>query len=418
MEINSILKEETQKDNNQNDKKQEILFNKIISKSKENESKEDYAKSINDRIYEDIKQSSDKVYTLSKLIKYNSQLPAQGTKEWKNYRKYIIGGSDMDNVINGNYGKIISSKLSPVNYDNIYILWGKVFENVARIFIEKLYNTPVYEFGVMNSYNAKYKGYSMDGMMYYNKKLVMLEFKTVCTRNIIPNKIPDKYICQVLSGLSDFEYLDYAIYLEIKYKICNFIDLFSINSKKDPLLEQKDILPDVKNSIESDLKTTEFRSAFALFKTDASKFSSTLESAITDAINNPFCDSFKNILDEMNTGLIQYINLPIITDKNVSIINKFQTKCLNKKNFIGFLPFYLESYNIVKVDPVKDYSKQFESKFEDIIRFTKECEALEIYDDIIIDEYVKRRKTGDLQNIPLNEITVDMINNGRPELED
>lgn len=346
---------------------------------------------------------------LSQILELDKLNPVQGTKEWIDYRLGIVGGSEMYDTIN-NPRKVIQNKLFTEDYkpsiitnnkssilnNTINIVTGKIFEKMGRYLLEFIYKTKIYELGINKSQNAKNKGYSADGLMLYDDNFVLIEIKTICTRKIIHGEVYELYLPQILSGLSDFDYINYGIYIECKYKICTLNNLLN---PQYPLYNN-------------------YKSGMLLYINKKSICKTQYTKKIVDEIivkidqtGNQQSSEFCNLLIDINNKLIIYKTFKIgISDQNIiQYINKENTN----PNYIGMIPFYYDDYNIVKVDKIKDYSKQYESRFEYIIQKKNECIKFEIIDEIDMHDYLDRREFGDLKDILFESITKEMFEKNR-----
>lgn len=82
----------------------------------------------------------------------NSHLPKQGTQEWKNARKYFIGGSEVSTILKKNKNKtirkLILEKMGFHSFSgNTATFWGNVFEPLIRQFTNHYFKCSIVETG-------------------------------------------------------------------------------------------------------------------------------------------------------------------------------------------------------------------------------------------------------------------------------
>lgn len=153
------------------------------------------------------------------LYKFKN-LPAQGSDHWLEGRMYSFGGSEMATVINQNdhetWDTLKSLKTKRQSISNDATEWGRLFEKVAKHFIQKDWGTTIYEFGsIPHPYYPVC--YSPDGLMVIQNHLVLLEIKTPIKRGI--KKIPHPYYIQVQTGLSIIS-ATYSLFAQFRFRRC------------------------------------------------------------------------------------------------------------------------------------------------------------------------------------------------------
>lgn len=156
-------------------------------------------------------------------LKYAS-LPKQGSSEWLELRKTRFGGSEIEKVINNQFSSLIKDKIYGSSFKgNTATQHGKLFEQIGARIIELMYDTKIYEFGSIP--NEEYTGfsYSPDGLCIVKRKdkfyIVLIEIKSPFSTKP-DQKIPKKYIPQVMSGLAHFKDVSFGIFANVVYRVC------------------------------------------------------------------------------------------------------------------------------------------------------------------------------------------------------
>src|SRR5690242_20149066 len=111
----------------------------------------------------------------------------QGSIHWLQGRKFCFGGSELGTVLNHDknqtFDALIKKKFFEQNILKDETEWGKLFEPVAKLFIEKQKNIQIHEFGsIPHSYYPI--AYSPDGLFVENNDLTLLEIKCPFTRQL------------------------------------------------------------------------------------------------------------------------------------------------------------------------------------------------------------------------------------------
>jgi hypothetical protein len=194
---------------------------------------------------------NEKKDVIIKIIEMTSNDPLQGTKEWAERRE--IGGSDTSSVIGqGYYGKcffdVVWEKIFGSNFSgNFATRFGRVMEEATRKFIERLFDTIVWELKSLPN-QLQHTSYSPDGVTILsirNKMLmVLLEFKTPLSR-IPSGKIPKEYLPQIKAGMSAIPMVDGALFVNTMLRICSLEDMkynmdYNIDIHKADLKKPKD----------------------------------------------------------------------------------------------------------------------------------------------------------------------------------
>ena len=217
---------------------------------------------------------------LSNIENYKKQLQIikdipmiiQRSDEWFNVRKNLITASDMAQALNkGKFGSqkdflikkinnLIENNNTYVQSDNLALLWGVKYEEVANKIYMKRNKVEVFEFGLIKHPTISCFGASPDGI---SELGIMLEIKCPFKRKI-DGSIPEQYWMQIQGQLEvcDLEECDY---LECKLRQYNNEADFLSDSHTDYILtkdlNEKGIIIEYKkngerNYLYSDLNKT------------------------------------------------------------------------------------------------------------------------------------------------------------------
>tara|TARA_B100000925_G_scaffold257879_2_gene212489 strand:+ start:636 stop:1772 length:1137 start_codon:yes stop_codon:yes gene_type:complete len=217
---------------------------------------------------------------LSNIENYKKQLQIikdipmiiQRSDEWFNVRKNLITASDMAQALNkGKFGSqkdflikkinnLIENNNAYVQSDNVALLWGVKYEEVANKIYMKRNKVEVFEFGLIKHPTISCFGASPDGI---SELGIMLEIKCPFKRKI-DGSIPEQYWMQIQGQLEvcDLEECDY---LECKLRQYNNEADFLSDSHTDYILtkdlNEKGIIIEYKkngerNYLYSDLNKT------------------------------------------------------------------------------------------------------------------------------------------------------------------
>ena len=188
---------------------------------------------------------------LSNIENYKKQLQIikeipmiiQRSDEWFNVRKNLITASDMAQALNkGKFGSqkdflikkinnLIENNNAYVQSDNVALLWGVKYEEVANKIYMKRNKVEVFEFGLIKHPTISCFGASPDGI---SELGIMLEIKCPFKRKI-DGSIPEQYWMQIQGQLEvcDLEECDY---LECKLRQYNNEADFLSDSHTDYIL--------------------------------------------------------------------------------------------------------------------------------------------------------------------------------------
>jgi len=115
------------------------------------------------------KMKSIKKRTLIEFLELNKHLPEQGSIEWLKSRSETIGGSEISTILNINkyqsVKQLILQKTGLSIFKKAPPLWfGNIFEYILQQYVEKLYDTKIYETGSIPYKKSKLIKYSPDGL--------------------------------------------------------------------------------------------------------------------------------------------------------------------------------------------------------------------------------------------------------------
>lgn len=213
--------------------------------------------------------NSIKKKALNDFLEKNKYLPEQGSKEWLKSRTETIGGSEISTILNINpYQKIkqlIMQKTGMTSFKKSPPLWfGNIFEYILQQYVEKLYDTQIYETGSIPYDKSNLIKYSPDGLAIiktdklknifntndledkifkyskfnhtdnlFNKKelLILFEFKNPYMRVIKPNEVPKYYINQPKLGMEVIDICEVSIFIESIFRFCSYNDIINLNNK-------------------------------------------------------------------------------------------------------------------------------------------------------------------------------------------
>lgn len=177
-----------------------------------------------------IKNRLNKIKDYQKQLIEIKKIPLiiQRSDEWFNVRKNLITSSDMAQALNkGKFGSqkdflikkvnnLVENNNTYVQSDNIALLWGVKYEEVANKIYMKRNKVEVFEFGLLKHPIIKCFGASPDGISDLG---IMLEIKCPFKRKI-DGSIPEQYWMQIQGQLEvcDLEECDYLECKLLEYK--------------------------------------------------------------------------------------------------------------------------------------------------------------------------------------------------------
>lgn len=211
-----------------------------------------------------IRNRLQKIKLYKKQLKEINKIPVivQRSDEWFNTRKNLITASDMAQALNkgkfGNQKEFLIKKINNllnnnnkyVQSDNIALVWGVKYEEVANMIYMRRNDIKVYEYGLIKHPTISCFGASPDGI---SELGVMLEIKCPF-RRVINGTIPEQYWMQIQGQLEvcDLEECDY---LECKISEYQSEKEFLDDTSEDNILtkdlNEKGIIFDYKENNET-----------------------------------------------------------------------------------------------------------------------------------------------------------------------
>jgi putative phage-type endonuclease len=211
-----------------------------------------------------IRNRLQKIKSYKKQLKEINKIPiiVQRSDEWFNTRKNLITASDMAQALNkgkfGNQKEFLIKKINSllnnnnkyVQSDNIALVWGVKYEEVANMIYMRRNDIKVYEYGLIKHPTISCFGASPDGI---SELGVMLEIKCPF-RRVINGTIPEQYWMQIQGQLEvcDLEECDY---LECKISEYQSEKEFLDDTSEDNILtkdlNEKGIIFDYKENNET-----------------------------------------------------------------------------------------------------------------------------------------------------------------------
>jgi hypothetical protein len=197
---------------------------------------------------------------LARLIAANVHLPAQGTDEWLDLRRFNIGGSEIG-VLTGdnkfsNMKKLVAGKVGLCCFKGIMATrWGKAFEKVTTILMQQILEidgsiqeTSSIEGGIPNhryspdglAVAKMLCGGVIDGEYIETKEYVTLLFEFKSPYSSIPDgTVPKCYMPQVLAGLGSIPIADFGLFVNNMYRKCSLAQ-FQVDATYDTAFHNKD----------------------------------------------------------------------------------------------------------------------------------------------------------------------------------
>lgn len=211
-----------------------------------------------------IRNRLQKIKLYKKQLKEINKIPVivQRSDEWFNTRKNLITASDMAQALNkgkfGNQKEFLIKKINNllnnnnkyIQSDNIALVWGVKYEEVANMIYMRRNDIKVYEYGLIKHPTISCFGASPDGI---SELGVMLEIKCPF-RRVINGTIPEQYWMQIQGQLEvcDLEECDY---LECKISEYQSEKHFLDDTNEDNILtkdlNEKGIIFDYKENNET-----------------------------------------------------------------------------------------------------------------------------------------------------------------------
>lgn len=387
------------------------------------------------------------------FLELNKHLPEQGSIEWLKSRTETIGGSEISTILNINkyqtIKQLIMQKTGLTTFKKAAPLWfGNIFEYILQQYVEKLYDTKIYETGSIPYKKSKLIKYSPDGLAIiktsklqnifnnndlenkiykcskfnniediHNKKelLILFEFKNPFMRVIKPNEIPIYYINQPKLGMEVIDICEASIFIESIFRFCSYDDIIKLNNRYNTYYHFDKIRYN---------NTPLCYGSFSLYyeKNNNSEHLQNIINKLIDYIHNNNIHEYdlsaikdKTIINSIMENIIDYKDLKIIyhdlcINNNIyddinsynfhkyNNIHKFKYNIKKTKNkilednnleYFGIMSFKMLNINInpiFKSNPLKDGVLE---KVEKIINVIKKCNEVNNVQDKkkIIDEF-------------------------------
>lgn len=311
--------------------------------------------------------------------------PAQGTDAWLKGREKTIGGSEMSIILGSNpYQDIQSLVLTKLGWNvfkgNLATAWGKLFEPIVQIYLEMLFKCPIYETGSLPGC-IDGTSYSPDGFAVARsedvKKLmgkymphhtipkdaitILFEIKSPFSR--IPNgDVPHHYISQPRSGLSHFDFLDIAYFVDVSFRVCSIDELLTDGYNTN--FHNRD-----------SKKNTDFKhyasGMIGIYSTD--------DYAIATQIDYGCADTkiIENIIinaSMMSTTHAFYYEPNITTyDEIIQTKNQFEIMCeKNNYTMLGFLPYKICKFYILPVERENGFVEKLKPEIDQVLKIIKD----------------------------------------------
>ncbi len=192
-----------------------------------------------------------KKHVLDNFIEDNKFLPKQGSPEWLENRQYTIGGSEIATIEGLNpYQSIkdlVKTKLNISPFKgNVATQWGKLFEEVVRLFLEMLFECTIYETGSIDGciphtsfspdglavtlsniiYDLIELGWIKDHVIPDDATTILFEIKSPYSRKP-DGTIPKHYSSQPKAGLCHLPFVDIAYFVDAMMRKCSYEQLYN-----------------------------------------------------------------------------------------------------------------------------------------------------------------------------------------------
>jgi putative phage-type endonuclease len=346
---------------------------------------------------------------LTYLEKYK-HLPMQHTKEWLEFKKYTIGGSQIATIMGLNafetLGSLTDKKLGASKKEPpstmIKMWWGNLFEPLVKAYLEYSFDTTIYGDEMMVVSN-EYKdvSYSPDGLAVIEGKITLLEFK--CPYNRLPyGQIPKYYLPQVKMGMDMIPICNCALFSEAVFRKCRWGDIANtvaydrsldqglVKGSRFPLaLGFIGIYDDGKIGDAIKPPSTYERVNGELIKVVPKEVDIETEGVLSGMIDYGKCgrNDFVDIM-EMISGSNKSVGKRIKTWYSDLVVdepcpqasltddlNEFLDYCqINKYRAVGVIPWKLFSVDNRHVDKTPGYLKPFQEKISEVINMVRKKE--------------------------------------------
>nr|QQV29666.1 hypothetical protein K-LCC10_0411 [Kaumoebavirus] len=349
------------------------------------------------------------------LRKYLDELgpgPEQRTLEWLRRRMKTIGGSEVATVAGLNpwqkIPELVAQKIGLSSFrGNILCHWGICFETQLQLYLEKTFQTKIFETGSIAG--PTNQSYSPDGLCVIDKSLiienlrkngvkidegkmmrwvkdyggerdaeqiiVLWELKNPFRRNPT-HEIPKYYMPQIKSGLALIKVMELGIFCQAVYRRCSLTQLFNkgyddeLNCDAAPFSESEVIEKGVIfiYSKSPDIISVNSMSALADFGRRAERLAEVLEDIAEKRL---FCHYFQGS--------------PTLTPADViANFDAFNKQCrANGYTPYGCLPFKLFKVYLTPVYKNPTYNQKFAKEINDVMKIVTDCLDTETFDEML-----------------------------------
>lgn len=180
-------------------------------------------------------------------VKQYGSLAKQGTDQWREERKYCVGGSEIHQLISGDVNKFVKKKVAPQTFHgNCATRWGSLFEHVSSKIVTELFVIgQIYELGSVPHKEINGHRYSPDGLCIVvidgEERITLLEFKSPFI-TVPTTVVPTHYRPQVYAGMDTIDVAECAIFVNNVYRRCTMEQL-GFEPTYDTKLHWKDFSP-------------------------------------------------------------------------------------------------------------------------------------------------------------------------------
>jgi hypothetical protein len=315
---------------------------------------------------------TEKIIILKNFINAHKDLSVQGSVEWLEERKYIIGGSEISSVIGknpfSNLESLIAQKVNLASFNgNTACSWGNLFENVSEVLFKTLFvaaGDKIYTTGSIPHKTIKNHSYSPDGLccIMFNAdtpifKTILLEFKSPYS-SVPTTKVPAHYLPQVKAGLCTIDITEVAVFVNNMFRKCTLKQLdFTTNYDNRYHRDTDKKLKDIDMAIANGLILFSIPlSKLHIFTEKYEKTRTDIDTNIHNSDYAEFCDGSDSDPDS-DSEQNEYFD-------NVSILYKIKKVIADKQNtmidlgnetkelFDQFLKFYKDD-NFIDIKCIK-----------------------------------------------------------------
>lgn len=318
---------------------------------------------------------TEKLAILKKFINDHKDLAVQGSAEWLDERKYIIGGSEISSVIGKNpfstLESLIAQKVNLTSFKgNTACRWGNLFENVSELLFKTLFipdGDKIYTTGSIPHKTIKNHSYSPDGLccIQFNQNMpvfknTLLEFKSPYS-SIPTLKVPSHYLPQVKAGLCTIDISEVAIFVNNMFRKCTLRQLdFTTNYDNRYHRDTDKKLKDIEMAIANGLilfsiplsKLHIFTDKYEkLRNSNSSAFNSSYAEFCDGSESDPDSDTEQNEYFDDGTSILYKIR-KVIAEYQSNNCNMIDLGNETKELFDQFLAFYKDD-NFIDIRCVK-----------------------------------------------------------------